>query len=260
MPAGEKLPSKRTRGVGWALSEGGAETPGSPLDTRQAAHPRRAGWASGASPMASREREGQDCSLGGLACAGSGVWTQKTCLVLALLVTPSRWPGSVQETPSHPRAGARWRGGSSPVGPRRAVLSGCPAGPGRPAARSPAACAPVGPGRVGRLPAAPGRPLRTPGAGGVAAPRGPRGHPGDPGGGLAAAPRRSQRGPDLPEAPDRRPPQVRGCGAAWRSGRGRGRGPRGGGQARRRGRGGGGWAEAGRGKGRGTGPREGRRG
>ena len=75
-------------------------------------------------------------------------------------------------------------------------------------------CAPAGPRRLGGVPAAPGRPLRTPCAGAVAAPRGPRGHAGDSGGGLAAAPRGRQWGPDLPEAPGGRPRQVRTQGAA----------------------------------------------
>lgn len=75
-------------------------------------------------------------------------------------------------------------------------------------------CALVGPRCLRRLPTAPGRPLWTPSAGGVAAPRGPCGHTGDAGGGLAAAPRCRQRGPDLPEAPDGRPRQVRGWGAS----------------------------------------------
>lgn len=87
------------------------------------------------------------------------------------------------------------------------------------------ACAPVGPRCLGCLPATPGRPLRPPGAGGVAAPRGPCGHAGDAGGGPAVAPRRRQRGPDLPEAPGSCPPQVRSCSAsckqpgAWPLGR-----------------------------------------
>ena len=92
----------------------------------------------------------------------------------------------------------------------------------------PPTCASIGPGCLGRLPTTPGCPLRTPSAGGVAAPRRPRGHAGDAGGGLATAPRRRQRGPDLPEAPDGRPRQVRGPRATWRQSGGPGRLKRGG--------------------------------
>lgn len=92
----------------------------------------------------------------------------------------------------------------------------CPAGVslGLPPSHCPA-CASVGPRRLGRVPTAPGRPFLPPRAGGVASPRGPRGHAGDAGGGLAAAPCLRQRGPDLLEALDGCPQQVR----SWSPGR-----------------------------------------
>lgn len=92
----------------------------------------------------------------------------------------------------------------------------CPAGVslGLPPPHCPA-CASVGPRRLRRVPTAPGRPLLPPRAGGVASPRGPRGHTGDAGGGLAAAPCLRQRGPDLLEALDGCPQQVR----SWSPGR-----------------------------------------
>ena len=224
----DRVPGKRTRGPAGGRSVGVGQRPrDASLDTRQATGP-AAGAAGRAEAFLTVSREGE----GARTLRIRDLDPKDLDLILALPPTSSRRPGSAPETSLRtPRDGARrreGRGGSSRRGPGRCgpgrlalatrALPGS-AGSGPPPAHRPVRAS-VGPRLLGRLPAAPGRPLRTPGAGGVAAARGPRGHAGDAGGGLAAAPRRRQRGPDLPEAPDGRPQQVRSRSASCWAARG----------------------------------------
>lgn len=75
MPVMEKRLSKRTRDTGWALSEGGAEAPGPPLDRL----PALGEQAELVVPPRRRAESGKGGTAAwrGLACAGPGVWTQK---------------------------------------------------------------------------------------------------------------------------------------------------------------------------------------
>lgn len=74
VPAVQKRPSKRARVPGWALSEGGAEAPGPPLD-RLPALGQQAGLVE--PPRRAESEKGGTAAWRGLACAGPGVWTQK---------------------------------------------------------------------------------------------------------------------------------------------------------------------------------------